>query len=426
MTDKPIYLDHNATTAPSAEVIEAVCDTMQKLWANPSSVHRFGQQVRQRIELARLSIATLINADPAEIVLTSGGTESINLALQGSIAQIAKRTPITGFSIITSNVEHSAVRETVTALEHMGATVVRLPVDKRGVLQPEILANALHNCNAANQPARLVSIQWANNETGVIQPIEQLLTITKTDNPKTLFHTDAVQAVGKIPVDTKTHPVDFLSFAAHKMHGPNGVGALFIKRGTRTQPITLGGSQERNRRGGTENAAGIVGFGVAAQQAAQRLADWGTESSITTRIAKLRDQLESKILSEIPNTRVNGGCSDSTNHDTKSDGKGQGDQEGWGGRLWNTTNIGFHRLEAEAMLLMMSERGLYVSAGAACSSGSLDPSPVLLAMGVPETYAHGSIRFSLSESTTEAEIVRAYEIIRIIVTKLSKTLPHDD
>lgn len=436
---RPIYLDHNATTRPADEVIDAVAEAMRNDWGNPSSVHRFGQQVRARVELARESVARLINAQPAEIVFTSSGTESCNLAIFGVVRRPTAGTaapPRRGHPardvIITTPVEHSAVREPIERLEKEGFTIVRLPVSREGLIEPDDLAAAMET--HAGRVA-LISILWANNETGVIQPLADLLRVAKESDGKAIFHTDAVQWVGKMPTDVRSLPVDLLSFAGHKFHGPKGIGALYVRKGVRLQSQIVGGPHERERRGGTEDAPGIIGLGVAAElaikeigspqstQSSQREAEDRAEqeksmnpsapSAISAVIplhpaaretAARRDRLEQRLLKEIPGSVVNGTTDPAR-------------------RLWNTTNIGFDRLEAEAILLGLSERGVFASAGAACSSGSLDPSPVLLAMGIDERLAHGSIRLSLAEETTEAEVESAAETIVHVVGRLQRVLP---
>ena len=395
-----IYLDNNATTQPLPEVVAAADEASRELWANPSSVHRFGQQVRQRIELARQSVADLIAAKPRELVFTSGGTESDNLALFGVSPVIENLT------LITTKIEHAAVREPAGRIEQRGGEVVYAPVDVDGrvLLKPlkEILAS-----HALPKRFTLVSIQGANNETGVIQPVEQIAELVqqaRTELSKqhgrvhVLLHLDATQAVGKLPVDVTRAGADLLTLAAHKFHGPKGVGALWLRRGVQVSRTQLGGAQERDRRGGTENTPGLIGMGVAAEHARAFVED----AEAIARVRALRDQLEQGICQALPSTVINSGGAD---------------------RLWNTTNLGFTGVEAEAVLLGLSEQGVCASAGAACSSGSLDPSPVLLAMGIPEPVAHGSVRFSLSRFTTRADIDRALEVVPKVVGRLMQTLP---
>ena len=394
-----VYLDNNATTQPLPKVADAVDEASRELWANPSSVHRFGQQVRQRIELARQSVADLINAKPRELIFTSGGTESDNLALFGV-------APLNQLTLITTRVEHAAVREPAEFIEKQGGTVAYAKVDQDGVVSVDDL-RALLGEHATPGRATLVSIQWANNETGVIQPIAAIADVLQArrehaveqgDRIKLLLHLDATQAVGKLPVDIVQAGCDLLTLAAHKLHGPKGIGTLWVRRGVRLQPTHFGGAQELERRGGTENVPGILGMGVAAEHANTFVQD----TAEIARLQSLRDRLEQGICQALPNTVINSGGAE---------------------RLWNTTNLGFPGIEAEAILLGLSEQGICASAGAACSSGSLDPSPVLLAMGIPEPIAHGSVRFSLSRMTTSAEIDRALEVVPKVVGRLMKTLP---
>jgi cysteine desulfurase len=373
-----IDLDHNATTRPSAAVTDAVVRGLREVWHNPSSVHRAGQAARAAVELARRSAANLIGALPREIVFTSGGTEAIHLAVRGTLeSQPASDYPPT---LITTRTEHSAVRELADELVRTGrARVVWAEIDRNGVVDVAAFESA---CAAGG--VWLACVQWANNETGVVQPVAALSAAARKHGG--LFLCDATQWVGKMPVET-LDPFDLLVFAPHKFHGPKGVGVFWSRRGVRFRP-SVAGSQELGRRGGTENVPGIMGAGVACDETAAWLADGAQRREL----AGLRDRLEQAILAGVPGTSVNGGRSG-------------------GERLWNTTNIGFPKLEAEALLLALSERGVNASAGAACSSGSLDPSPVLLAMGVPPEIAHGSIRLSLSRHSTAEEIDRASTII---------------
>jgi len=343
-------------------------------------VHRAGQEARAAVELARRSLASLIAAKPREIVLTGSGTESINLAIRGVLAA----NP--GKGLVTTTIEHEAVRDPAEQLERDGTAVRRIDPGSDGVVRAEDVIEQIEG------GAALVSVMHANNETGAIQPIEQIGAACRERG--VVFHTDATQWVGKVPIDVSDMPIDLLTFSPHKFGGPKGVGVLFARRGVRFRPVTPG-AQELGRRGGTENTAGIIGAGVAADEAAAWLADGAGRQ----RGAALRDRLESAILESCPGAAVNGPADP-------------------GARLWNTTNIGFPRLEAEALLLLLSERGLAASAGAACSSGSLDPSPVLLAMGVAPELAHGSVRFSLGRETTEDEIDRAAEIVAACVRRL--------
>jgi cysteine desulfurase len=381
-----VYLDSNATTRPADEVRAAVEASLRDEWANPSSVHRAGQAARRQVELARAAVAELIGAAEREIVFTSGGTEADDLAIRGTLAAQRSR-PV----LVTSRLEHSAVRETAERLAAEGTEVVWLESDGSGVVRLDALADLL--ARRAGEVG-LVSIMWANNETGVIQPVEAIGAMCRDHGVR--FHTDAVQWVGRMPTMVRDLPVDLLTCSAHKLHGPKGSGALYIRRGVRIEPRIVGGPQERERRGGTENVPGIIGFGVAATLAARWLRAAGNAPP-----AALRDRLESLILCRVGDARVNGAAAP---------------------RLWNTSNIGFPRLEAEALLLLLSEHGVYASAGAACSSGSLDPSPVLLAMGVAPEVAHGSIRFSLSRYTTAAQIDEAVEVVVACVERLRSSM----
>jgi cysteine desulfurase len=390
-----VYLDNNATTCPAPEVVAAMAEVHQTLWANPSSVHRFGQTVRQRIELARAAVAGLIGCRPRDVVFTSGGTESNNLALHGWFAAAGGAADR---CLITTAVEHAAIREPAETLERGGVEVVRLAIDAAGRVDPGVLDAALQRHADGDRPV-LVSIQWANNETGTIQPVAHLAEVVARHRRRGLaFHVDATQAVGKLPVDLQTVGIDLLTLAAHKFHGPKGVGALYLRPGVRLRPLQRGGPQEREKRGGTENTAGVIGMGVAAELAGAFIAD----AAAVGRLRAMRDRFERAVAEAMPDAVVNAGDAD---------------------RLWNTSNIGFPQLEAEAILLGLSERGVCASAGAACSSGSLEPSPVLLAMGIPETVAHGSVRFSLSRYTTDDEIDAALAAIPVVVSRLRQTLP---
>lgn len=377
-----IYLDNNATTQPAPEVVQAMLPFLTESYGNPSSVHRFGQRARQAVDEARVQIAQLVGGSDSELLFTGGGTEAINTAIRGILSARAPRR-----QVITSTVEHSATRELCMQLGKDGWEIIEIPVDHLGNLDIEQLKSALTPDTA------LVSLIWANNETGVIFPIAEIAAMCRTAGVP--VHCDATQAIGKIPVNFRELGVDSASFASHKFHGPKGVGALYTRKGLRFKPLLIGGPQERGRRGGTENVAGIVGMGTAAT-----LAEAGLREM--PRVSQLRDALEHRILKTITDTAING---------TR-------DQ-----RLPNTTNIGFSRLEAEAILLLLSEQGICASAGAACSSGSLEPSHVLRAMRIDEKLAHGAIRFSLSRFTTPAEIERTLEILPGIVGRLRSVLP---
>jgi cysteine desulfurase len=377
-----VYLDNNATTKPAPEVVEAMMPYLIQWYGNPSSVHRFGQRARQGIDEARAQVAALVGCADAELLFTGGGTEAVNTAVRSLLATRAPRK-----RIVTTTVEHSATRELCAQLAKEGAEVVELAVDEGGSLDLDQISAAVTDDTA------LLTTMWANNETGVLFPVDRIAAICKAK--RVPFHCDGTQAVGKIPVDVAALGVDAMSFASHKFHAPKGVGALFVRRGLRLRPLLIGGPQERARRGGTENVPGIVGMGKAADLARVHLGDM-------PRVAAQRDRLEREILSAIPDTHVNG----------RTDA-----------RLPNTTNIGFTRLEAEAILLLLSEQGVCASAGAACSSGSLEPSHVLRAMNIDPKIAHGAIRFSLSRYTTDAEIDRALSVLPRVIDRLRAVLP---
>jgi cysteine desulfurase len=379
---RQIYLDNNATTQPVPQAIDAMLPFLREDYGNPSSVHRLGQLARQATDEARHQVAQLIGGGDAELLFTGGGTESINTAIRGLLAARSPRR-----QIVTSTVEHSATRELCAQLGKEGVQIDSIGVDQAGSLDMDALKNAISADTA------LVSIMWANNETGVIFPVSEIARLCQAQGVP--FHCDATQAIGKIPVDVAEVGVDLMSFASHKFHGPKGVGGLYIRRGLRCRPLLIGGPQERGRRGGTENVPGIVGMGKAAEVAAKSLAEM-------PRVTALRDRFERTILDQIPETAVNG----------------RRDK-----RVGNTTNIGFCRLEAEAILMLLSQQGVYASAGSACSSGSLEPSPVLIAMGLDPKYAHGSVRFSLSKFTTDEEIDAALQILPEVIDRLRQVLP---
>ncbi|MCA9294076.1 MAG: cysteine desulfurase [Phycisphaerales bacterium] len=377
-----IYLDNNATTKPSDAVVQAMERALKEAWANPSSVHRAGQAARREIDLARAQIAQLLGGVSARtITFTSGATESINLAIRGVLVAM----PPTKRTIITSPIEHEAIRDLCVALQgELDAFAVKhMPVSREGVVDASALESLI------DESTGLVSVQWANNETGAIQPVDEVARICKVR--KVLFHSDATQVIGKLLMPSELQ-CDLLSCSAHKFHGPKGVGVLHVREGLGIRP-QVWGVQELGRRGGTENVPGIVGMGAAAREAIAWLADERNREAVAT----LRDQFERGVLQRVEGSVVIGTGAD---------------------RLWNTTNIAFPHLEAEALLMLLSESGVAASAGAACSSGSLDPSPVLLAMGVPEPVAHGAVRFSLSRETTAQEIDNAIDIVARCVAKL--------
>jgi cysteine desulfurase len=377
-----IYLDNNATTRPAPEVVAEMLPYLTEFFGNPSSAHRFGQRSRQAVDEARAKLASLVGCGHGELLFTGCGTESINTAIRGLLAARSARR-----KIVTTVVEHSASRELCQQLAREGVEVVQIRVGVDGTIDMDQLREAVDERTA------LVSVMWANNETGVIFPIEEIAGICKAR--KVPIHCDATQAVGKVPVDLHAAGVDAASFAAHKFHGPKGVGGLFLRRGVRISPLLIGGPQERGRRGGTENVASIVGMGKAAELAKEHL-------PAMEAVGRLRDRFEEAILQAVPLAQVSG------------------DRDR---RVPNTTNIGFERLEAEAILLLLSEKGVCASAGSACSSGSLEPSPVILAMGVDERIAHGAVRFSLSRYTTDAEIDSAIAIIPGAIERLRAVLP---
>ncbi|MCH8823792.1 MAG: cysteine desulfurase [Planctomycetes bacterium] len=381
-----IYLDNNATTELDSQVISAMAEAVQNAWGNPSSIHRVGQAARRQVDLARQTICDLIGCEDRELVFTSGGTESVNLAIRGSL-EAHRRKKV----FVTSRLEHSSVRDLAEKLEKNGTEVVWLKNANNGLIDLNCLKELL---SARSDEIALVSIMWANNETGVIQPIAEIGSICQELGVH--FHTDATQWVGKMPTDLSSLPIDLLSFAAHKFHGPLGAGGLFIKRGVRIEPQIFGGGHERGLRAGTENVAGIVGMAVAAKLAKQWLETNGREQ-----VALLRDIFEQAIVNASDGASINGYSAP---------------------RMWDVTNIGFARLEAEAILMMLSEQGVCASAGAACSSGSIEPSAVLLAMGIDPSIAYGSLRFSLSRETTESEMQEAAEIVIGVVTKLRRSL----
>jgi len=359
-----IYFDNNATTQPLPEVVEAVREALQGDYANPSSLHQFGQQVRHRIECARQQAAALIGASPKEMVFTSGGTESINLAIRGALAMHPDRR-----RFVTTTVEHSAVMRLAEQLEEDGYVVERVGVDREGRID-------LSEWEAkVTSDTALVSFLHANNETGVVFDVPEMAGVAAERG--VAVHVDIVQSAGKIPIDVHSWPIDLASVAAHKFHGPKGAGALYIRRRTRVAPLILGGGQERLLRGGTENVPGIIGMGVASEIAKR---DMG---SVSEAVARMRDSFEAGVAERVPFAHVNGRGAP---------------------RIHNTSNISFEGLEAEAILILLSEAGICASSGSACSSGSLEPSHVLAAMHIDERIAHGAVRFSLSRFNTKGEV----------------------
>lgn len=409
-----IYLDNNATTRPSPGVVAAMREVLETCWYNPSSIHRAGQGARQKVELARKDVADLIGAKPRQIVFTSSGTESIDLVLRGLVEN--KRKTVAKPVVVTSPIEHGAVRELVHDLSERGMIEARhLPMTRGGFVD----AGALPGLLGDGSQVAAVSVMWANNETGAVQPIEAIGRCCRDRG--VVFHCDGTQWVGKMPtlVDAGERgagsatgqgpaagdpsllnpiPVDVLTFSPHKFYGPKGVGMVWMRRGVRL-PVQIHGTQELGRRGGTENVPGIVGAGVACREAREWLAD----PAQMERQRALRDRFERDVLAAVPGAVANTPCDPSL-------------------RVWNTASIAFPRLEAEAMLMLLSEMGLCASAGSACSSGSLEPSPVLLAMGLPAEAAHGSLRFSLSRHTTPAEIDEAVGLIVSAVGRLRQSV----
>jgi cysteine desulfurase len=384
--DEIVYMDNNATTMVAPEVVKVMIPYLGNLYGNPSSMHTFGGLVGQDVSDARGKVAHLIGATPEEVVFTSCGTESDSTAILSALRTFPEKR-----HVITTRVEHPAVKSLCENLEMLTGhkyRVTRLKVDAEGMINIDEYEAAL------TEDTAITSIMWANNETGNIYPVEKMAAMAKQRG--ILFHTDAVQAVGKIPFDLKTLDIDFLSLSGHKLHGPKGVGVLYIKRGTHFVPFLPGGHQEHGRRGGTENVASIVGLGKACELAAANMEEENT------RVKSLRDRLEEGLLSGVSQARLNGHKTD---------------------RLPNTTNISFEFVEGEAILLHMNQHKICASSGSACTSGSLEPSHVLRAMGVPFTAAHGSIRFSLSTYNSEEEIDYVVEKMPPIIELLRKMSP---
>jgi cysteine desulfurase len=383
---KEIYMDNNATTKIAPEVVESMMPFLTDYYGNPSSMHVFGGQVADAIKMARMQTADLLGAEAEEITFTSCGTESDSTAVLSALQTNPEKR-----HIITTRVEHPAIKtlcenlETLTGHKHR---ITRLKVAGDGTLDLDEYEKAL------SEDTAIVSVMWANNETGVIFPVEKMARMAKERG--VLFHTDAVQAVGKIPINLKTSDIDFLSISGHKLHAPKGVGVLYIRRGTPFVPFLAGGHQEKGRRGGTENVASIVGLGRACALAAEKLEEENT------RVKALRDRLEEGLLASVPRSMLNGHKTD---------------------RLPNTANISFEFVEGESILLHLNEHNICASSGSACTSGSLEPSHVLRAMGVPFTAAHGSIRFSLSIYNTEEEVDFVLDKIPEIIASLRKMSP---
>jgi cysteine desulfurase len=376
-----IYLDNNATTPVLPEILDAMRPYFIEHFGNASSIHHHGQETRAAVERARESVAQLVGCRASEIVFTSGGTEGDNLAISGLTGP--------GDHIITSTIEHHAVLNTCKHLESVGIEVTYIPVDGRGVVDPNDVREALR------RNTRLITVMMANNETGVIQPVEQIGKIAAEAD--VYFHTDAVQAAGKVPLDVNRIACDLLSISGHKMHGPQGVGALYVRKGTLLQAMFHGGRHERSRRAGTENVPGIVALGKAAELAKQ-----GFENGEVERIAGLREQIEKTVVEQVETIGVNG--------------------EG-APRVPNTTNIHFDHIEGEALVIALDLKGLAVSTGAACSSGALEPSHVLMAMGLGPDQARASLRFSLGKQNTEEDVGFALGLIPSTVARLRELSP---
>jgi cysteine desulfurase len=383
MTIRTVYADNNATTRVAPEVLEAMLPFFKEQFGNPSSMHYLAKPAEQAITKAREQVACLLNADPSEIVFTSCGTESDNAAIRGVLAALPHKK-----HIITTRVEHPAVRNVCQYLGKNGYRVTELSVDKTGQIDLDELRETLDDDTA------LVSIMWANNETGVIFPVREIADMVKSRGA--LLHCDAVQAAGKLPVDLRTVNIDLLSISGHKLHAPKGIGVLYIRKGTYFAPLMIGGHQEKGRRAGTENVPYIVGLGKACELALEQMEDE------QTRVKSLRDRLEQELLEKALDASVNG---DPTN------------------RLPNTTSISFKYIEGEAILLMLSAEGIAASSGSACTSGSLEPSHVLRAMGVPFTRVHGSIRFSLSRYNSAEDITYIVEKMVPIARRLREISP---
>ncbi len=375
-----IYLDNSATTRVDEAVLDAMLPCFRENFGNASSIHTFGQEARAVVENSRRAVADLLGADTREIVFTSGGTEADNTALWG-VFRSAYRA---GNHIVTTKIEHPAILATCKALEAAGAETTYVPVDATGRIDPAAVADAIKDTTI------LISVMHANNETGVVQPIEEISAIARERG--IVMHTDAVQSVGKINVSVNDLGVDLLSLSGHKIHAPKGVGALYLRKGTKLAAFMTGGSHERKRRAGTENVPGVAGLGAAARLALERLPE------MSSRVKLLRDRLESGILSGIPGVRVNGS----------------------GPRLPNITNLSFEKVEGEAAVIALDLEGVAVSTGSACSSGSLEPSHVLMAMGFRPEAVQGSLRFSLCYHNTESEIGRAADILKDVVDRLRR------
>ena len=379
-----IYFDNNATTAVAPEVVDAMLPFLKTLYGNPSSIHHFGGQVMAHVDKAREQLASLLGAAPYEIIFTSCGTESDNAALRSAVFTQPKRT-----KIVISQIEHPAILNTAKDLERSGVTVAVIPVDEHGRLDMDFAKEEIDENTA------LVSVMWANNEIGNIFPVRELAEMAHAKGA--LFHTDAVQAVGKVPINLATDGIDFLSLSGHKLHAPKGVGALYVRRGIRFHPFVIGGHQENGRRAGTENVASLVGLGAAAELAKANM------EKENTFVRSLRDTLEQGVVATIKDVRVNGDVAN---------------------RLPNTTNISFEYIEGESILMLLDQFGICASSGSACTTGSLEPSHVLRAMNLPYTAAHGAIRFSFSRYNTMEEVRFTLEKLPPIIARLREISPY--
>ena len=385
MPARKVYLDHSATTPLAAEVYEAMKPFLQERFGNPNSLHSWGREARKAVDEGRASIARLINAEPREVIITGGGSEADNLAIKGTAFALQGR----GRHIITSAIEHHAVIDTCKWLEKQGFELTVLPVDETGMVSIADLDAAIR------EETILVTIMYANNEVGTIQPVREIVRTARAKGVR--VHLDGVQAVGHIPVDVKDLDVDLMTLSAHKMYGPKGVGALYVKRGVKLDPLVHGGGQEFGLRSGTENTAGIVGFGAAAELANRRLEEGAVEEE-----SRLKDLLINGITEKIPNAHITG-------HPVE--------------RLPFHASVCFDYIEGESMLLRLDAAGIGASSGSACTSGSLEPSHVLLAMGIPHELAHGSLRLTLGKDTTEEDILYVLEILPKVVSDLRALSP---
>ena len=380
---KSVYVDNNATTRAAPEVVEEMLPYFSDLYGNPSSMHYFGGQVEKKVVEAREQVAQLLNCEPSEIIFTSCGTESDSTGIKGTLGSYPDKK-----HLVTSRVEHPAVLNLCRHLSKNGYELTEIPVDKKGDINLEDVEKAITDNTA------VVSIMYANNETGVIFPIEEIGKIVKSKGA--VFHCDAVQAVGKIPLDMSQSTIDLLAISGHKLHAPKGIGALYIRKGTKLTPFIMGGHQERGRRAGTENVPYIIGLGKAAELARTHMDDENT------RVKALRDRLEMEIVKLCSDTQINGDCEN---------------------RLPNTTNISFEFVEGESILMMLSDKGIAASSGSACTSGSLEPSHVLRAMGIPFTFVHGSLRLSLSRYNTDEDVDYIIEHLPPVIKRLREISP---